>query len=116
MPRYGVAFQLEMMATPMLAAADLAIRGARRLRRPRQPAPRGRILRPGPGTPRWNALADAVVQLLRRRGDKVKLARLLGISRQRLNLLLKVRTACPDAERTLQLCEWLEHRRQARRR
>jgi len=54
--------------------------------------------------------------MLRRRGDKVKLARLLGISRQRLNLLLKVRTACPDAERTLQLCEWLEHRRQSRRR
>jgi hypothetical protein len=112
--RYGVAFQVDMMTKPIIAAAELAVHGAKKLRRPRKRAPRGAILRPGPDTPRWNKLADDAVKFLRRRGDKVKLARILGISRQRLHLLLKARTACPDAERTLQLCEWVEHRRQSR--
>ena len=101
-------------ADQSIAAAELAVHGAKKLRRPRKRAPRGAILRPGPDTPRWNKLADDAVKFLRRRGDKVKLARILGISRQRLHLLLKARTACPDAERTLQLCEWVEHRRQSR--
>jgi len=116
MPRYGLAFQVEMMTTPVIAAAELAVRGAKRLHRSRKQMPRGKTLRPGRGTPRWNKLADAVVHLLRRRGDKVKLARILGLSRQRLHLLLMARTACPDAERTLQLCEWVEDRRPTRRR
>ena len=100
---------IETIAAPMLAVAKLAAHGARRLPRPAR-APRGLILRPGPETPRWNALAQAANKLLRRRGDKAQLARILGISRQRLHLLLKAKTSCPDAERTLLLQEWVEAR------
>ena len=73
---------------------------------------RGCVLRPGPATPLWNELADAAQRLVHRRGEKAKLARVLGVSRQRLHVLLVARTACPDAERTLQLLVWLQARRQ----
>lgn len=109
--RYGTDYQMERLAAPALAAAAIAAKAVRKLRRPRLPAPRGATLRPGPATPRWNELAAAAALLLRRRGDKVRLARILGISRQRLHLLLTARTACPDAERTLLLREWVELRR-----
>jgi hypothetical protein len=89
----------------MIAVAELAAHGARKLRPSHASAPRGVILRPGPDTPRWNALAKSAAKLLRRRGDKAKLARVLEISRQRLHLLLKAKTACPDADRTLLLPE-----------
>src|SRR5688572_17126443 len=77
MPRvpFGTMHHVETIASPMLAVAKLAAYGARRL--PRSPrAPRGLILRPGPETPRWNALAQAAAKLLRRRGDKAQLARI----------------------------------------
>lgn len=109
--RYGTGYFLDTLGTPTLAAARLAVRGAKKLRGTRPCARRGAVLRPGPETPRWNQLAAAVAKQLRRRGEKVRLARLLGISRQRLHLLLKARTACPDAERTLMLREWLDLRR-----
>ena len=44
---------------------------------------------------------------LRRYGAKAKLARLLGVPRQRLQDCLKVKSACLDAERTLLLLGWL---------
>lgn len=107
---FGTQHQIALVAAPALIAAEMAIHGARKLRRPQPPDPRGRILRPGQETPRWNRLAATALKLLRRRGDKAKLARTLGISRQRLHLLLTARTACPDAERTLRLLEWVEER------
>jgi hypothetical protein len=55
-----------------------------------------------------------VAPLLRRRGSKVHLARILGISRQRLHVCLKARTGGLDAERTLLLLAWLAARRQGR--
>jgi len=112
MPRvpFGTVHQIELVAAPLLLAAELAAQGARKLRRAPQRVLRGAILRPGRDTPRWNKLAEAAAKLLRRRGDKARLARILGISRQRLHLLLKARTACPDAERTLLLHEWVDLR------
>jgi inactivated superfamily I helicase len=107
---FGTMHHIETVTAPVLAVAQLTSYGARRLQRARR-APRGAILRPGPETPRWNSLVVAAAKLLRRRGDKAKLARVLGISRQRLHLLLKSRTACADAERTLLLQEWVEARR-----
>ena len=71
-------------------------------------------LRPGPDTPLWNELARACAQDLTRYGEKAKLARRLGVSRQRLHVLLVARTACADAERTLQLLAWLQARRHGR--
>ncbi len=107
---YGSLHQVEIVTAPVALAAELAVHIARKLRRVPPRTLRGAILRPGRDTPRWNKLAEAAAKLLRRRGDKVRLARFLGISRQRLHLLLKARTACPDAERALLLREWVELR------
>lgn len=73
---------------------------------------RGASLRAGAATPLWNELATAVEQTLRKRGEKAKLARILGVSRQRLHLLVVAKTAFPDAERTLLLLQWLRARQQ----
>ncbi len=71
-------------------------------------------LRPGGDTPLWNELVRACAASLGRYGEKAKLARVLGVSRQRLHVLLVARTACADAERTLQLLAWLQARRHGR--
>lgn len=71
---------------------------------------RGGTLRPGHGTPLWNELAKQAAVEFRRYGDKAKLARDLGLPRQRVHQLLVERTATPDAERTLLLLVWLQAR------
>ena len=71
---------------------------------------RGQTPRPGVDTPLWNDLAHAVEAQLRRRGGKARLARLLGISRQRLNKMIVAKTAYADAERALLLQMWLQAR------
>lgn len=86
---------------------------ARARRDPHRPR-RGATLRPGPETPLWNELVRAVRPHLRRRGAKNQLARLLGISRQRLYVCLRAQRACLDAERTLLLLTWLSAREQGR--
>lgn len=115
MPRtpFGTQHHLETIATPVLAAAAGAAHVAKLIRRARQAPPpaRGAVLRPGPATPLWNKLAADAAKTLRKRGEKVKLARILGVSRQRLHLLLMAKTACPDAERTLLLLHWLDARK-----
>jgi hypothetical protein len=93
---------------------ELARASARRAQKRRASAPRIRrwqCLRAGVDTPLWNALAGAVEAQLRRRGAKSRLARLLGVSRQRLHLLIVAKTAYPDAERALLLQLWLQARR-----
>lgn len=94
------------------AGAESARRTAGKLRR--RPPKRGLTLQPGPDTPMWNELVRQVVPLLRRRGSKVHLARILGIPRQRLQVCLKARTGCFDAERTLLLLAWLAARQQGK--
>ena len=69
--------------------------------------PRNTTLRPGPGTPLWNALVRAVRGHLRRRGQKTNLGRELGVPPQRIHEYFVARTAAPDAERTLQVLHWL---------
>lgn len=64
-------------------------------------------MRPGPGTPLWNELARAAAAELGRYGDKAKLARILGVPRQRLHEYLVAKTACPDTERALRLLAWV---------
>lgn len=76
--------------------------------RPRHRA--GATLRPGRRTPYWLALAHEVERRVGRWGEKAALARHLGISRQRLHLLIRAKTAMPDAERALQLAHWLLER------
>jgi len=92
---------------------ELARAAARRAQKRRISGPRVRrwqCLRPGVDTPLWNGLAAAVEARLRKRGAKSRLARLLGVSRQRLHLLIVARTAYPDAERALLLQLWLQAR------
>ncbi len=89
-------------------------RTAARSKRSRSRTGLGEVLHPGPDTPLWLALAREVESQLTRRGEKVNLARELGISRQRLHVLIKARTALPDAERTLMLVSWLLKRRAGR--
>lgn len=91
-----------------------AVALARELRRRLTPKPaaRGATLRPGTETSLWNALADAVAPHLRKRGEKVRLARVLGLHPARLHEFFTARTAMPDAERTLFLLLWLDQKRQ----
>jgi hypothetical protein len=105
----------------LLSAADILVTGAqdaaksaRRKNREAKRLRRGSVLHPGPDTPLWNELATTTQKLLKRRGEKAKLARYLGVPRQRIHLLLVAKTACPDAERALQLLAWVSARRAGR--
>jgi len=102
--------QLTPLADGLVAAAQATAAATRRIARARRASSRYAALRPGPDTPLWNELAAAAAKALRRRGEKAKLARVLGVSRQRLHVLLVSKSACPDAERALQLLAWLHAR------
>lgn len=73
----------------------------------------GATLRPGEGTPLWNATVVELRRELAGHGQQARLARVLGVSRQTLNAWL-VGLRMPDAERTLQLFAWLVARRSGR--
>jgi hypothetical protein len=103
---------IEIIDWLMEAAAESARRTAGQLKR--RPPKRGLTLQPGPDTPLWNELVRQVAPLLRKRGSKVHLARILGIPKQRLNVCLKARVGALDAERTLLLLAWLAARRSGR--
>ena len=64
--------------------------------------------------PRRFELVRQVLPLLKRRGRKVHLARILGVPRQRLQVCLKAKSACLDAERTLLLLAWLARQSQGK--
>jgi hypothetical protein len=109
-----MAMSADLLLILFEAAAASLRAGARRRERAR-PRPRiGQTLRPGPATPLWNELLKQALPHLRKRGEKVKLARILGVPRQRVNDYLRARTACPDAERALLLLCWVARRQQGR--
>ena len=105
--------ELGDLAEGLMAVAEAGLRSlaAARAKTPERRTMRFAALRPGADTPMWNQLVKSAAPFFRRRGDKVKLARLLGISRQRLHQLLVAKTACADAERTLLLLAWVNARR-----
>jgi len=111
MNRMVVMGRLPELVVLLLQEATARMRAAGRRKAPDRRPRRCTTLRPGPDTPVWNQLVRHTRPYLRKWGDKVKLARLLGISRQRLHLLLVARTACADAERTLLLVAWVHARR-----
>lgn len=92
-----------------LCARFTAVAAARcREANKRRPRRRGyAALHPGPDTPLWNELAALCEAHLTRYGSKANLGRILGVPRQRIHKLLVAKTACADAERTLQLLGWL---------
>jgi len=86
---------------------------ARKRGLPRNPG--GATLRPGTATPLWKRLVLRARPLLKHRGEKAQLARLLGVHRQAVNEYFVSETRMPDAERTLLLLEWLEARQRGTR-
>jgi hypothetical protein len=98
----------------LVTGAQGAARAARQKYREATRECRGSALHPGLDTPLWSELARTAEMLLKRRGEKAKLARYLGVPRQRVHLLLVAKTACPDAERALQLLAWVNARRAGR--
>ncbi len=95
-------------------AAEQAARRAMRQVRHRFRKRQGATLRPGTDTPLWNELVKQAQPLLRKRGSKAQLARLLKLPRQRMQDCLKAKSACLDAERTLLLMCWVAARQQGR--
>ena len=106
--------QLLNAAAILVTGAQSSARAARQKYRESTRVRRGSTLHPGPDTPLWNELATTAQKQLKRRGEKAKLARYLGVPRQRIHLLLVAKTACPDAERALQLLAWVNARRAGR--
>jgi hypothetical protein len=108
-PRLNVPLDLaEALAKAAVKSMAAAAQSAKSLRR----RPRGHqtTLKPGLDTPLWNELADAVQARLKQYGEKARLARILGVPRQRVYEVLNRRRRMPDAERTLLLLVWLSVR------
>ena len=105
----GLAFW--MLFEPAFEAAANA--ASKRLHQARRTRRRGSYLtrRPGYDTPLWNVFAHMVKEELKPYGSKVRLARYLGIPKQRLQDFLKGRSRLPDAELTLRMLHWLAAKR-----
>ncbi len=95
-------------------AAEQSAHAARKVYRVARRQRRGATLRPGPHTPLWNELVKEARTHLGRYGEKAKLARILGVPRQRVHQYLRAKSAGPDAERTLRLLIWVHARRSGR--
>jgi hypothetical protein len=96
-------------ATARVAARNLKKTGLLGTRKPV-----GSTLQPGAKTPLWNELVKQTLPWVGKRGSKARLARFLGLPRQRLQDCLKSQRACLDAERTLRLLCWVAARQQGR--
>ena len=98
------------------ALAVAAETGAKRIHLAMRPKRKGsyRTRRPGYDTPLWNVCATLIKAQLLPRGAKVRLARYLGVPRQRLHNFLTDPSRMPDAELTLRLLHWLVEKRAGR--
>ena len=97
------------------ALSDHARASARKRMSTRRPDAGGTTIRPGADTPLWNKLGENVRPLLKVRGEKAQLARLLGVHRQAVHEYFVTRSRMPDAERVLLLQEWLRVRKSGKR-
>jgi hypothetical protein len=104
-------WHIDLVSEAFAELTRMSVVRAQNRRGPRPRVRRWQRLRAGVDTPLWNALAAAVETQLRQRGAKARLARFLGVSRQRLHLLIVAKRAYPDAERALLLQLWLQGRR-----
>lgn len=108
-PPPSVRLMLGLME-PLVDAAEATVRAMVRKRADRRRVRQGSTLRPGVTTPMWNEVITTARPFLQKRGAKVKLARILGVPRQRIHDYFVGRTAFPDAERLLLLLHWLAAR------
>jgi hypothetical protein len=101
------------LAEVLTEAAEEGLKHAEKLAKPRR---RGtyRTLRPGSGTPMWNACAQLLRAELKPYGSKVRLARYLGIPKQRVTDFLRNGSRMPDAEILLRVLHWLAAKRSGR--
>lgn len=97
----------------LLAAGEKLVDEARHKVRPRR-WQSYHTVRPGAATPLWNILAAQLRTELGAFGAKVRLARYLGIPRQRLHNFLTDPSRMPDAELTLRMLHWLVEKRAGR--
>jgi hypothetical protein len=90
--------------------------GVKRIHHAMRPKRKGsyRTRRPGYDTPMWNVCATLIKAQLIPRGAKVRLARYLGIPRQRLQDFLRGRSRLPDAEVLLRMLHWLSEKQAGR--
>jgi hypothetical protein len=99
---------LEMTDSLVSGFAHIADVGYERARRRlRQRRAIGQMRHPGHDTPYWNVFAAQLRQALRPHGAKAKMARYLGLPRQRITDFVSARRRLPDAEITLRLLHWL---------
>ena len=100
-----------------LQLGDLLVEGARiaakqakqKLKRKRK----GSYLskHPGEETPMWNTCVGLLQQELKPRGSKVRLARYLGVPKQRITDYVTNGSRMPDAETLLRMLHWLAEKR-----
>ena len=96
-----------------LMLGEAAVDGTKQSLAELRPRRRGsyRTRRPGAETPAWNACSGLLREELKFPGAKARLARYLGIPRQRLSDFLSSRRRLPDAELALQMIHWLAQKR-----
>lgn len=74
----------------------------------------GYTRRPGADTPMWNVCISLLKKELKPYGSKARLARYLGVPRQRINDFLTGHCRLPDAELTLRMLHWLTTKKEGR--
>jgi hypothetical protein len=97
----------------LYSIAEAGLKAGRKAIQPRRSASYA-ARRPGPDSTFWNALTELLRAELHPIGSKVRLARYLGIPKQRLNDFLTGRTRLPDAELALRMLHWLAEKRSGR--
>jgi len=105
--------KLRPFADVLHALSSVGRASARQRQAPRRKV--GATIRVGADTPLWNRLVEEVRPLLKGRGEKAQLARLLGVHRQAVNEYFVSRQRMPDGERVLLLQEWLRVRKSGKR-
>jgi hypothetical protein len=102
----------ELAADILYAAAEEGRQRVKQMVRPRRRRPAQTVRKPGLDTPVWNAVATMLQHELAPRGMKARLARYLGIPRQRVTDYITTRNRLPDAEILLRMLHWVALRRQ----
>ncbi len=97
-------------------AATIGVQAMRRRLHPPPPRHPGafKTRRPGASTPHWNLCCAVLREELRPYGSKVRLARYLGLPKQRISDFLAGRRRMPDAETLLQMLHWVATKRAGR--
>jgi len=96
----------DILGTAAAHAAATAARATYQAATRKKRGPRHKV-RPGLDTPLWNAFAAELRHELLPYGSKARLARHLGLPRQRLHDYIKGGARLPDGETTLRLLHWL---------